>query len=69
MVREARLVDEKTAEMTLPGGCLVCGGDVRLRISPHAARTVCAHCEWIGYPEVKRVKGGLHVNYTPTGHA
>jgi len=69
MVRAARGVDESAAEMTVTGGCLLCGGDVRLRISAAGARTVCSHCEWIGRPEVRRVKGGLHVNFTPTAQS
>ena len=69
MMREARGVDGTVAEMTVNGGCLLCGGDVRLRISAAGARTVCSHCEWIGRPEVRKVKGGLHVNFTPTAQS
>jgi len=70
MVREARGGgEEAAAEMTVNGGCLMCGGDVRLRITSAGARTVCTHCEWIGRPEVKRVKGGIHVNYTPVAES
>ncbi len=68
-MREALQAEERTSEMTVEGGCLVCGGDVRLKVTAAGARTVCVHCEWIGRPEVRKEPGGLHVHNTPTGLA
>jgi len=45
---------ESVRDVSLPGGCILCGGDLALRVTPGGARTVCVPCRWISSPDVER---------------
>jgi hypothetical protein len=59
MVPEVTILGERTAELTLPGACPTCGGDVQLRLSPDGARTWCPACHVIGKTKVAFGPGGV----------
>jgi hypothetical protein len=48
-------------DFSLEGGCLLCGGDLAVRISAGSARTVCPVCRWISHPHMRRDDEGVHV--------
>lgn len=48
-------------DFSLEGGCILCGGDLAVRLTPGRARTVCKACRWISRPHMKRDEDGVHV--------
>ncbi len=48
-------------DFSLEGACILCGGDLQVRVSPGAARTVCTRCRWISRPHRRREEDGVHV--------
>jgi hypothetical protein len=48
-------------DFSLEGGCILCGGDLAVRVSPGRARTVCKSCRWISRPHMSREEDGVHV--------
>lgn len=69
MVPEVTLFGERTAEFTLAGACVACGGDVQLRVSPDGARTWCPTCRIIAKPKVGFGKDGLVLTQETTAQA
>ncbi|MEW6435398.1 MAG: hypothetical protein AB1730_28210 [Myxococcota bacterium] len=61
MVQEVTIVNERTAELTLTAACVMCGGDVQLRVSPDGARTYCPTCHVIAKPKVFFSPHGFHL--------
>jgi len=59
MVPEVTILGERTAELTLPGGCPICQGDVQLRMSPDGAHTFCAACHVITKAKVAFGQDGV----------
>lgn len=49
------------SDFSLEGGCLLCGGDLAVRLTPSGARTFCAACRWISRPHLSRGDDGVHV--------
>ena len=62
-MRHAQATEDATLsrDFSLEGGCILCGGDLAVRLSPGRARTVCVSCRWISRPHMKRVADGVHV--------
>ncbi len=64
--------DTKTAEteiprdVTIPGGCILCGGDLEVRLTPGGAGSVCPRCHWLSRPHMHREDGAVHVTH-PAG--
>lgn len=50
-------------EFSIPQGCLICGGELDVRIAPGTARSYCKHCRWVSKPEVKLEKDGVKVGH------
>jgi hypothetical protein len=48
-------------DFSLEGGCILCGGDLQVRVTPGGARTVCMPCRWISRPHMRREEDGVHV--------
>jgi hypothetical protein len=69
MSPEPKVEQPETAETTLPGACVLCGGDVELKVTRSVARSYCKTCHWVGKPEVTVTHGGLKVAYKPLGQA
>ena len=59
----------KAADFTLSGGCLLCSGDLKVRVSEAGAFTFCLHCHWISNPAVAFRGGAVTVAYRSTGLA
>lgn len=51
----------ESKDFSLEGGCILCGGDLSVRVSPGRARTVCKSCRWISRPHMEREEDGVHV--------
>ncbi len=48
-------------DFSLEGGCILCGGDLKVRVTAGGARTVCVACRWISRPHMRREGDGVHV--------
>jgi hypothetical protein len=48
-------------DFSLEGACILCGGDLAVRLTPGRARTVCKACRWISRPHLHREDDGVHV--------
>ncbi len=48
-------------DFSLEGACILCGGDLMVRVSPGRAGTVCLACRWISRPHMNREEDGVHV--------
>jgi hypothetical protein len=53
-------------DFTLAEACLLCGGDLTVRLTAGSARTYCPTCRWISRPHVSRGEDGVHV-FHPAG--
>jgi hypothetical protein len=53
-------------DFSLAEACLLCGGDLSVRLTATSARTYCAKCHWISRPHVSRSEDGVHV-FHPAG--
>jgi hypothetical protein len=61
---------DQVAEFKLPSGCLVCGGDADVRITPGSgAYTFCPKCLWIGHPQIEMGGNQVRVTFSPGGEA
>lgn len=69
MVPAKTIDSSESAETTLPSACLVCGGDLALKVSGRRAVSYCKSCHWVGKPEVTVTFNGLKVFYKPGGLA
>jgi len=60
---------EKVTEFTIPEGCLLCGGDLPVRVTASGANSVCKKCGWFAKPQLKVTHDGFEVSYQTTGVA
>lgn len=56
-------------EFTLPGGCILCGGDLDVRVTASGARSICKRCRWISRPHMVRGEDGVQVIHPAGGFA
>ncbi len=56
-------------DVTIPGGCMLCGGDLAVRMTPAGARSVCKACRWISRPHMHREGEGVVVTHPAAGLA
>lgn len=61
--------EEDTREISLPGGCILCGGDLDVRMGPDGAGSFCKSCRWISRPHMKREGTQVHVIHPAGGVA
>jgi hypothetical protein len=64
--QETDEVETGTRDFALEGGCLLCGGDLQVRVGPAGAATFCMTCRWISHPHMQRADGGIAVTH-PAG--
>ncbi len=70
MIQHAMTEFESGTDFTLPEGCLLCGGDLEMRITASGgAHSFCGHCHWLSHPSVQLGKDGLTVSYSSAGQA
>jgi hypothetical protein len=60
---------EDPRDLKLPNGCILCGGDLDVRVSDGEARSFCARCRWISRPHMQRHADGIHVVHPAGGLA
>jgi hypothetical protein len=53
--------EEKRADFTLPSGCIACGGDLEIRLTPGNAYGYCAACHTLSKPHVELSREGFRV--------
>jgi hypothetical protein len=58
--------DGEARDFSLEGGCILCGGDLAVRVTAEGARTVCMACRWFSRPHMRRSDDGVHVTH-PAG--
>ena len=63
------MVREGVAELTLPEACMVCGGDVQVRMNPSGAFCFCDHCHLITTARTRIGDEGLRVDFRVGGRA
>ncbi len=56
-------------DFQLPGGCLLCGGDLHVRVGAGTARSYCPRCRWLSRPHLRREDGAVHVVHPAGGVA
>jgi len=56
-------------DFSLQGGCILCGGDLQVRLTAGTARSVCMSCHWISRPHMRRGEDGVHVIHPAGGVA
>jgi hypothetical protein len=52
---------EETRDFSIPGGCILCGGDLEVRMGPTGARSFCATCRWLSRPHMRKGEEGVEV--------
>jgi hypothetical protein len=60
---------EGRRDFSLEGGCILCGGDLEVRLTAGTARTVCRTCRWISRPHMVRGEEGVQVIHPAGGLA
>lgn len=55
--------------MRFEGGCLVCGGDLEVRLEAGRAGSYCRTCHWISRPRLERHGGQVSLAHPPGGFA
>jgi hypothetical protein len=60
-MRAQRAQQAESRDFSLDEGCILCGGDLQVRVTPSGARTVCVTCRWISRPHMRREGDGVHV--------
>ncbi len=66
---EATEAVHETRDITIPAGCMLCGGDLAVRMTATEARSVCPACRWISRPHLRREEGGVVVTHPAAGLA
>jgi hypothetical protein len=59
----------ETRDFSLPSGCILCGGELKVRVTPEGAGSVCPACRWISRPQMQRVDGAVQVSHPAGGIA
>jgi hypothetical protein len=60
---------EAPRDIRLEEGCLLCGGDLEVRISGATARSYCTSCRWLSKPHMQRQGDGIHAVHPAGGIA
>jgi hypothetical protein len=60
-MRTERGTELETRDFSLEGGCILCGGNLEVRVGPSGARTCCTTCRWLSSPHMQKGEDGVHV--------
>jgi predicted RNA-binding Zn-ribbon protein involved in translation (DUF1610 family) len=60
---------EETRDFELPGGCILCGGDLAVRMTEGQAASYCPSCRWVSRPHMRREDGHVYVTHPAGGVA
>jgi hypothetical protein len=66
-VQDETETTETTRDFSLAGACLLCGGDLQIRVGPGRAATFCPSCRWISRPHMTRGEEGSVQVVHPAG--
>ncbi len=61
--------DPQSEDMTLPGACATCGGDLVVRVAPGTSAGYCHSCHSISRPLLRFVRGAVQVAHPVRGAA
>ena len=56
----------ETRDFSIPGGCILCGGDLEVRMGPAGAHSFCGACRWLSRPHLRKGEEGVEVTH-PAG--
>jgi hypothetical protein len=62
-------VPEDRHDVAIPGGCILCGGDLAVRFTSSSAVSFCGHCNWLSHPKVRREEGNVYMTHPAGGVA
>ncbi len=66
---ESRTEGAEEMDFTLAEGCVVCGGEMAVRMRPGSTRGYCGACGWISKPLLWRSGGKVSVLHPPLAEA
>ncbi len=61
--------EEERHDVAIPGGCILCGGDLAVRFTAATAVSYCARCNWLSHPRVRREDGNVYMTHPAGGVA
>ena len=56
-------------DVAIPGGCILCGGDLAVRFRTDGAVSFCPRCNWLSHPRVRREDGNVYMTHPAAGLA
>jgi hypothetical protein len=56
-------------DLAIPGGCILCGGDLAVRFNAAGAVSYCPTCNWLSRPRVRREEGNVYMMHPAGGAA
>ena len=56
-------------DVAIPGGCILCGGDLAVRFTGGTAVSYCPRCNWLSHPRVRREDGNVYMTHPAGGAA
>jgi hypothetical protein len=59
----------ETKDFSLEGACILCGGNLQVRVTAEGAATVCLACRWVSRPHMQRTDEGIQVTHPAGGIA
>ena len=62
-------VGNERQDVAIPGGCILCGGDLAVRFTGATAVSFCPRCNWLSHPRVRREDGNVYMTHPASGVA
>ncbi len=66
---ESSAPQDDRQDVAIPGGCILCGGDLSVRFTGAGAVSFCPHCNWLSRPRVHREDGNVYMTHPASGLA
>jgi len=60
-------VAQERQDVAIPGGCILCGGDLAVRFTGSSAVSFCPRCNWLSHPRVRREDGNVYMMHPAAG--
>ena len=61
MTHQTQQEKERSADFTIPSGCIACGGELEVRLTPGKAWGYCVKCHWLSRPYIEMERDGFRV--------
>jgi len=68
LTHETREAEDRH-DVAIPGGCILCGGDLAVRFTAAGAVSFCPRCNWLSHPRVRREDGNVYMMHPASGAA